>query len=994
MDFLKSVAKYYIRQLPLEEWSRTVFVFPNHRSSVFFSDAVSRQLSVLKRAGRPHIIFGLNISTIGDLLLSGGGLRVADQVTLRCELYDTYRKMDREGEPMRFETFYSWAGIIINDFEDLDKSLANPGAVYRNVTEWQKLSDDLSYISDSQRKAIEDFWNIEFTEEETPMGEKRKVHKRFVEAYGRMEELYSKFRDRLRLKGLAYTGMIYRDAAEGVGGSAWDDGRKRYVFIGFSLLSRAEEAIMGRLAKAGRADFLWDYEPWMLERGEGDDIHGAGYAVAQWVKKFPAPFGFKPPRATPACRQRVRLITTTYPQSQASVVASTILASCTDPQATDEQRKTASRTDFKRSVIVITDEQMLLPVLSVIPSDIVGNINVTMGYELRYTNISGLVHLMGDAQSGRNNRTYGGRRMVSAQVALSVLRHPYVVEADGKDETRAAIKELIRNNRNFVDPTAPPLASLPLTSKILRAATPAEATDYATGVLEATLEHFAHKEGAALDRETIWEALKVARRLSKVVEMVADDMTDARLLMHILCSMIDQQKVDFQGMPLGGLQLMGILETRAVDFDDVTVLDMVEGNWPKKPQAAETMIPTVIRRGNGMPTADERDSTYNYYFYRLKSRAKRLTLIQPQMLNNSQPSQQSRYVMQMRMLRGQEIEELSAQKSVCAKQTPAIEVDKSRIRELMNGCTRISPSSLSDYVECGLKFFFSRVLKIGVEDEISEEADDRQLGSIYHGVMEALYKVAEGSKGTVLTQDFLRKAAREPRLTDTIMSEFAKIMKNDDLRTEADLGGRNILTFSVIKQLVKRTLQTEEPDTVVTATEQVVKMPMPLANGREVLLNGTIDRMHMLKSDGQLYVADYKTGSVDTSSSQNMTIKDTADLFDQAKHDKLKALMQVMTYCYILRHGCGVRCDMTPYVLFVRLLHLPDGGRDKRTATNTATSGKLVYGGETEQEFDRLLEAKINEIFDESVPFTQCKDTGACGFCDYRDICRRQAERS
>ena len=989
MDFLKSVAKYYIRQLPLDEWSRTVFVFPNHRSSVFFSDAVSRQLSVLKRAGKPHIIFGLNISTIGDLLLNGGGLRVADQVTLRCELYDTYRKMEREGEPMRFETFYSWAGIIINDFEDLDKSLANPGAVYRNVTEWQKMSDDLSYISDSQREAIEEFWNIEFTEEETPMGEKRKVHKRFVEAYGRMEELYSKFRDKLRLKGLAYAGMIYRDAAEGVGGNAWDDGRKRYVFIGFSLLSRAEEAIMGRLAKAGRADFLWDYEPWMLEKGEGDDIHGAGYAVAQWVKKFPAPFGYKPPRATPAERQQVRLITTTYPQSQASVVASTILASCTDPQATDEQRKTASRTDFKRSVIVITDEQMLLPVLSVIPSDIVGNINVTMGYELRYTNVSGLAHLMADAQGGRNNRIYGGRRMVSAQVALSVLRHPYVVEVDGKEETRAAIKELIRNNRNFVDPTASPLADLPLTSKTLRDTTPAGATAYATGVFEAALEHFAHKEGAELDRETIWEALKVARRLSAVVEMVADDMTDARLLMHILCSMIDQQKVDFQGMPLGGLQLMGILETRAVDFDDVTVLDMVEGNWPKKPQAAETMIPTVIRRGNGMPTSDERDSTYNYYFYRLKSRAKRLTLIQPQMLNNSQPSQQSRYVMQMRMLRGQKVEELSAQKNISAKPMPEIEVDKARVRDLMKNCARISPSSLSDYVECGLKFFFKRIVKLSVEDEIKEEVDDRQLGSIYHGVMETLYKVADGSKGTVLTRHFLKKAESEPQLTNVIMREFAKIMKNDDLRSEADLGGRNILTFSVIKQLVKRTLQTEEPDTVVTATEQVVKMTMPLANGQELLLNGTIDRMHMLKSDGRLYVADYKTGSASTKDSKNMTIKETADLFDQAKHDDLKALMQVMTYCYILRHGLGVEGDMTPYVLFVRLLHTQDGGRSRRTAVNKATASTLVYGGETEQEFDRLLEAKINEIFDESMPFAQTENARTCGFCDYRNICKR-----
>ena len=164
---------------------------------------------------------------------------------------------------------------------------------------------------------------------------------------------------------------------------------------------------------------------------------------------------------------------------------------------------------------------------------------------------------------------------------------------------------------------------------------------------------------------------------------------------------------------------------------------------------------------------------------------------------------------------------------------------------------------------------------------------------------------------------------------------------------------------------------------------------MPLANGQELLLNGTIDRTHMLKSDDRLYVADYKTGSASTKDSKNMTIKETADLFDQAKHDDLKALMQVMTYCHILRHGLGMQGDMTPYVLFVRLLHTQDGGRSRRTAVNKATDGTLVYGGETEQEFDQLLEAKINEIFDESVPFSQAQNTRACGFCDYRNICKR-----
>lgn len=989
MDFLKSVAKYYIRQLPIDEWNKTVFVFPNHRSSIFFTDAVSRQLAVLERAGKPHVIFGLNTTTLGDLIVGGSGLRMADQVTLHCELYDAYKSTLADGEPMRFETFYTWAGVIINDFEDIDKNLASAGAVYRNVTEWQKLSDDLSYISDRQRKAIEDFWKIEFTEEETVMGDKRKVHRRFVDAYGQMEELYSRFRDRLRLKGLAYPGMVYRDAVEKADGNAWDEDGKRYVFIGFSLLCRAEERIMSRLAKAGRAEFFWDYQPWMLEPAESQNIHGAGYAVGQWVKKFPSPRGYKPPRAVPNDKQEVRLIRTTYPQSQASVVAAEILSGVTNPDATPEERKAASRRDYKRSAIVLTDEQMLLPILSVIPTDVVGNINITMGYDLRYTNLSGLARLMADLQSGLNNRRRDGKTVFNTKVVMSVLRHPYVVAADGIEATRMAIKSLIERNMSFVAQDDAVIACLALTTKIVRRVSPDEVTAYATGVFESVLSHFAHVEGASLDRETIWEALKVARRLTSVIEMVSDDIRDSRMLMGILCSMIDQQKVDFKGMPLGGLQLMGILETRGVDFDDVTILDMVEGKWPHSPNGTDTMIPMVIRRNNGMPTSDEQDSTYNYYFYRLKSRAKRLTMILPTSANATRPNIPSRYIMQMGMIHGQKIEEISAQGNITIRPMKEITVDKATIGDLMDRCRKLSPSSISNYLRCPLLFFFQNVAQMSVDDEITDEADNRLIGLIYHGVMERLYAKGNGEQGKVLTKEFLKsKSDNEAELDDLLMSEFAKHLKNDHLRTKEDLGGNNIIAFNILRQIVLQTLRSEKEGTVVVGTEMTIDdFYVTLCDGRKVKLKGTIDRQHYEPDGGgKLYVADYKTGKVDS-----MKIVTVDDLFDPDKHEKVKALTQVMTYCYMLRHGRGVEGEMVPYVLCVKDLHKADGGRGSRTATigDSKDAQQLVYAGEVEKEFEKQLMRLIDEIFDVRVPFRQCKDEGICKNCDYRGVCGR-----
>lgn len=994
MDFLKSVAKHYVRHLPQDEWDKTVFVFPNHRSGVFFADAVSGQMAVLRRAGRPHVIFGLNVTTLGDLVAKGGGLRIADQVTLRCELYDAYKQIDDQGVGMRFETFYSWAGTIVKDFDDIDKSLASPMNVYRNVREWQELSDDLGHLSDNQREAIERYWKIVFTEEETALGDKRMVHKRFVDAYGRMEALYSAFRKQLEAKRLAYPGMLYRKAAEG--DTRWDDDSRRYVFIGFCLLTNAEQAIMRRLQKAGRAEFFWDYEPWMLEPSVAKDIHSAGYAVAQWVGKFPAPDGYAPPRATPRDAQEVRLLKTTYSQSQASVVAATVLQSFTDKDATTKERRARAAEDHKRSVIVITDEQMLLPVLSVIPSDVVRSLNVTMGYSLRYSNISGLARLMADLQGGMNQRKRGvGETAFSSQVVLSVLRHPYVAAVDGLEPTRAAARRLIDNNVSFATPAE--LGDLALTRRILRRVEPAEVADYATGVFESILSHFAREQGAVMDRETIWEALKVARRMPSVVGMVVDDISNPRLLMHILCSMIDQQKVDFQGMPLGGLQLMGILETRAVDFDNVIILDMVDGNWPRTATGTETMIPMTIRRNNGMLTSEEIDSTYNYYFYRLKSRAKKLTILQPSESPMSKPTEQSRYVMQMQMVDGQKIEEISTQRNIRLRQTEAIEVDKSQVGDMMRRCTRISPTSLSEYIDCGLKFFFRRVACIDVDDEITDEADSRELGLIYHHVMERLYSAATPTAtGKLLSEEFLRRAAADRRgISNLILEGFRLTMHNDQLKTEDDLNGRNIVTFNVILRLVTQTLESEKPGTLVEQTEEKVQMPFRLDDGREITLKGTIDRQHMEPDGGgRLFVADYKTGAAGNNG--KLSITSLNELFAPDKHKSVKAATQVMTYCHILRHGgrpdgTKEKREMVPYVLSVKNLHEKDHGMANRTVLIGDRNHKerLVYSSETADEFDRLLSAVINEIFDESIPFRQTEDSNSCKICDYRHICKR-----
>lgn len=1022
-SFLSSVAKYYLDRLTPAEWEHTVFVFPNHRSSVFFSNALCVLLGEQEPAGSHKVIFGLRTTTLGDLLRSGTNLTVADQVTLRCELFKAYKEVtakpqdsaqptaDAQPTPRRhdFESFYSWAGIIANDFADIDRSLVDPLKIYSNLTSLQQLADEMEYLSDRQRKAIEDFWHILFEEKVDKMGDKKLVHRRFVEDFELMTNLYKTFRANLLAKGLVYPAMLLRAAAENPLDWKWDEEGTRYAFIGFSLLSPAEDAIFRRLARSigddgkPRADFFWDYQPDMINEPADVGKHGAGYAIKRWATdpELKAPSGFTPPLGIVPDEQKIRLIETAYSFGQASVVAHLLKDGFADGT---------------HSVIVLPDQQMLLPVMSVIPQS-EANVNVTMGYELRFAQISSFARLVADLFNPvwLRKRKSDNALIINVRAILPLLRHPYVIRCDGLEATREVVRRIIKENLAFVDHSV--VKDLGLMSAIL-GILPEHANDphlvtndvpldrlctSLQSVFTTIYNSFADSGERDIDRETIWEALKVVRRLGLVLNLVKDDVTELKLILRIICSVIDQQNVDFQGMPFGGLQVMGILETRAIDFDNVIVLDMNEGLWPPPRQSVGTMIPLLLRNGNGMVTPDDVDSTYNYYIYRLLSRAKNVTFVRPTAVSAMRQSQLSRYVLQLEKLFGRHIEVASAQKGIVLRNRGLFTVDKHTVAPALSGNgLRISPSGLGDYVKCPMLFYFKRILHLSPDDDISEDADVRQLGLIYHAVMEELYK----PKGLVLTAEFIKhllSKESEPKIERLILEKFCEQMfpnRSVHFESPKELNGRNFITFFTLKKIVRLTLETEEVGTTIVGTEEKIdSLHLTLPNGRQTaILNGSVDRQH-IAPDGTYYVADYKTGRVDT-----MSITKLDDLFDPKKHDKNKAILQVLMYCYFLRHKANdpVTSPMTPYVVKVSAL-----SGDKRAAKQPRKPGEpanptriakigpdkikppLVYTGEIEKEFDRLLTEKIGEIYDLDKPFTQVEDPKQCENCDFCGICRR-----
>ncbi len=980
MNFIKSIAKYFVEKYAPKEWENLVFVFPNHRSSVFFSNAVSDLMQACTRLHKPSVIFGIHITTMGDLLAKNSNLKVADQMTLRCKLYEAYRAVSAgETDIMPFERFYSWAGAILNDFEDIDKGLVDPATIYNNTIDYQKLSDDLSELDEEQRNAIRSFWNIEFQKETDAMGNEKEVYKKFLNSYLKMKALYSEFGNLIKKEGLTYAGKLYRDAATGLRDATetpWDDGKSTYAFIGFSLLSRAEDIIMTDLDKQKRALFFWDYNENMLSE-DPNNRHSAGYAVAKWVKKFKAPEYYNLPKGEDCTKQKIRIIETDYPQSQAALIGS--LLNNSDNMLIGE----------KQNVFVLPDEQMLLPVLSVLPEKVVKDVNVTMGYELRYTNISSLAHLMRDAHSTMFTKQYDNETVYSAQLVLSILQHPYIIDTDGLENTRNAMQDIINKNMYYVSPNNDALVNVPTAKQILQETTPNNLSAYATTIFQKILDTYTQKPNSTLTKEALWEALKVARRICNLIPLVTTDSSNPRtltsLFLQMMCTVLDQQKVNFQGMPQARLQIMGILETRALDFKNVTILDMTEGKWPRS-QMTDTMIPMLIRRGFGLPTNDDMTSTYNYYFYRLKNRAKNLTLIRPVQSSNG-PTTISRYALQMKMLDNLQIEEITAYSKVNPQKEDTFEVEKTKnIMQAMQNMT-LSPTSLSEYISCNLKFYFSKVAKLSQFDDVTEDADARQFGLIYHEAMEKLYKSNNGN--LILTEDKKKKLLKDENEISRIIREaFAHNLNNDKLKDEKNIRGRNIITYDVIKSQVIQTIKTEYPGTEIIETEKKVQLPLQF-NGIKVTLKGIIDRLHKCKGKGPddiIFVADYKTGNVKT-----MLIKNVADLFDPKKHEDNKAIMQTLVYCYILRNGYNRKEPLTPFVIKVQNI-FTDSDVENRIAKigeNKKNCTILTYSGDIEKQFNELLEKLFNEIFNPEIPFKQTEDKNTCSFCDYKHICHR-----
>lgn len=971
--FLSSIANYYIDKFA-SDMSQLTFVFPSQRAGVFFKNELQ------KIATNKHLVLlAPHITTISELLSDKTGLNSADNITLTFKLYKVYTDVFRDVESVNcdFSFFYSWASTFLGDFDDIDKYLVDAEQVFTNTYEYSKIHDNYEHLSDEQCEAIQTFWNVCIKPDTNNEDDKEEYKRRFLDVFSRMFDLYKLFREELSKDHLAYDGMIYREASERIKEIFLDSDDNHYIFVGFNALTKAEINIFNVLKDAKRADFFWDYTPEMVESYNKKLEKGCERFILKHANMFPAPESFKPlyPKEFP----EIKLTNFAYPQGQTAAVTSFVKKHLIDNY--DENESTA---------IILTDENMLLPVLSAIPDLHNGNngINVTMGYPIKFSQIYGLVDLLHRLQT----QGYFKDNHVYARIVQPILQHPCITDICN-DTASKLINEIIKNNIIYV-----PIKKFE-DSFLSSIFTPIDSTnvaDYIITIFKQLFEFYSNdkeNKNNAILQECVYSVIKTANRFKDILVAQKDTyITDTHIIFNMFNNILSNQSIDFCGMPLSGLQVMGILETRAVNFDKLIILDMNEGIFPKK-STSITLIPRILRQHFELPTHEHQDAIFAYYFFRLIRRAKLVELLYTTSNENENRKGLSRFVLQLKYQHLLDIPTQIAIHQLNIRNTQPRIIQKNdtilkQIKDLYCGewkdnCKFISPSALSVYLECPIKFYYSKIMKIDESNDIVEDAGNNDIGTIFHYVMEKLYtgKCDMSTNGIDLSKVSLKNGvfdedARKKLLSNKDIIEqlicrgFETTLKLTNVSKDS-LIGRNRLYYNIILKCIEKLILSEEPFTLINAEEMIKGSTTINVNDEcyNVRLGGIIDRQHI--KDGKYFVIDYKTGKKMYTKISNIDC-----LFDK-NNIKYKAIFQTLLYCKLLSDN---KPDLDPYpgVIWIQALY-----SNKLDYTLNINNNELSYNN-IKTEFNELLNNLLSELFDKNISFTA---GNKCNNCQYTELC-------
>jgi hypothetical protein len=952
--YLKQLARHLASKYP-SDLGESCIVFPNRRAGVFFMHHLTE---VVAGACWAPAIKPMNL-----FLSELSGLRAAEPVELNFELYRIYSGFVKNPEP--YDEFYFWGEMMIRDFNDIDKYLVNAQDLFSNLSDLKEIEQNFPYLDDEQKKIIRYFW-----QHFPGASELSREQSGFLGMWQLLPRLYTELRTHFLRLHEGYDGMIYRKAAEDIRNGVYPDKAfKRYVFAGFNALSRSEEIVFNHMRNSGMAEFYWDYDASYIE----NPVSEAGRFLRKNLSSYPQDQHFASPTTNLGRKRSVKVYSLPSDVLQTRKLQ-TLLS------AMDKTRME----DFTDTAVILADEALIQPVLASLPGNI-PSVNVTMGYPLRLTPVFSFTEALLQMQKNLGKEREKRKGKFWFRDVLAILNHPFIQRAAG-EIAREKIRQINRSNLIYVGSSF--FTGSPLLEKIFTTVNEGtELADYLVEVLEIAMPCVLEKEdGRAAEKEFY---LSMKQHLHKLRELFRKSPPDTGIhtFIRLFRKILGSASIPFEGEPLRGLQIMGILESRLLDFDKVIVLSLNEGVMPRQ-DSGQSFVPANLRYAFGMPVRSDRDAIYAYYFYRLMQRAGEVHLLYNSMSDGLKSGEPSRYIYQMKYLFPWDYNEETVSFDITASPSLPVRVEKTPevMEKLMEfthrGSRKLSPSSVTTYLDCSLRFYFSYVLKLKEEDEAADEIDSLMLGKLLHKAMELLYepyrgKVMDAGGIKHLTEDSLIKSAVDKAFN----LEFFKTDEKADTKPE----GRNIIVHGIVMRMVKQVLEQDirRAPFLLTDTEFKIELLTRAGSGDySIRLGGVIDRLE--EQNGFTCIIDYKTGKALS------TFKDIPSLFrwEGGKAHQLKGIFQTMLYAWMLKQmGTATKLKAGIY-------QLGEVFRKDFSPWIGLAKGSLDEDGLWLDEFGDHLNVLFSELFNPSLAFEQTEVESRCKYCSYKAICHREeAER-
>lgn len=964
--------------------SKTVVVFPNKRASLFLNE------QLMERVEKP--LWSPRYITISELFRQQSDLHVGDPLMLIGRLHQVYQKCVGSNESL--DAFFGWGMLLLSDFDDVDKNMADSKKVFANVSDLHEFDDD-SYLTEQQREILKQFFS-NFTDGHTSL-----LKERFLKFWSHLYDIYTLFRQQLRAEGLAYEGMVYREVAEK---ESLDFPYEQYIFVGFNMLHKVERQLFERLREEGKARFYWDFDDYYMHGNE------AGTFIAQYLQHFPNELDSSEPSIYHCMKQQkeIAIMSAQTNDLQARYVAQWLKAN-------------HRLEDGNRTAIVLCDENLLPTVIHCLPDlekdDERASYNITTGFPLDKSPVATLVtHLIALQTTGRSGNAF---RM---KYVARLLNHPYAELISSECET---LLEAFKRQRTYyltpddsiltegiIEEERDAIRTLftPLTKDIFFHTTLLKWVATLLRLIGRNIVKSQEEEDKSISpllQESVYRMYTLVNRMSALTES-GDISVDTPMLQRLLNQLIQSTTIPFHGEPAVGVQVMGMLETRNLDFDHLLILSCNEGNLPKGINDA-SFIPYSLRKAYELTTVDHKVDIYAYYFYRMLQRAKDITILYNAATDDGQRGEISRFMLQLMVESPHPIHMYALEAGQHAQSHEVGDIDKTPdIIQKLNSLEKLSPTAINRYLRCQLIFYYNVILGLKEpQDDDGETIDNRLFGTIFHRASELAYlRLASPEQLTTDKQGHSKlgaplevrkgdierlldnRATIEAIVDQAFNEELFNSTSNDGKPTKMPkLNGLQIIKREVIISYLTQLLQLDKkiaPFTIIGLEQKVT------LEGKDGMppISGYIDRLDLVsKEEGKpaVRVIDYKTGRQPNHYPGNIE-----EVFNPAFITTHHSDYYLQTMLYALAVNRLKDNDMTaglpvaPALLFIQ--HTASG--DYNPILHFAKepiSDINVYSEEIEQR----LEALMKEIYDPTRTFSPTTDAKRCAICPYSKLCGR-----